>query len=253
MKNKILILFALALFISLTFASADIQLWRENIINTNTSIVRTHGYFQFQDDSTNLIGKSQSVPLAVQYFYQSLPYNISQTYPQYPNALVDWCNVTLTKNSFTYDSLGNTATENQTVYNTILENVVTNSNITYFEFHHQDSLIVDIDCHYTNPDTLFIDNVLFTDFDNWFPAYRCTECGDSKLQVLADEIKYNQAQSEKEISIYQKIQTLIGYNFKLWYYANYLIRILLVISVIALIFAMAYFIYLLIESLGRGR
>lgn len=250
MKNKFIIL-ALAILIVLPMVNAEVTLWKENIVNKNTSIMRTHGYYQFFDESKDLIGRSRPVPLAITWSWQDLPYNISTYYPQYANALVDWCNFTVVHGSYSYNSVGEITGYTEITYNEQLQNVNSGMNISMFQLKHNDALIIDFDCHYTNPNTVFIDSTHFGDFGTWLPAYTCTGCEDSKLEELAKETEYNMQKAQKEILIYQKIQSVITINYTVWTYLNWILKIGLVIGAIFIIFGVAYFFYMLLSSLAK--
>ena len=208
MKNKtklynILAIFALVIVLcNVHPVSAEVTLWRETIVDRNSSILRLHGYYQFYDDSKDLIGRTRPIPVGIMYSWDNLPYNISNYYPQYPNAVVDWCNLTINHGSYTYNSAGEITNYQNIVYNEQIENRNASYNLTIFQLKHKDNLIIDLDCHYTNPDTVYIDGVTFADFSTWLPAFTCTGCEDTKLEELAKETDYNMQRATKEVDIY---------------------------------------------------
>lgn len=253
MKKQI-ILMAIALLMVFSIVqnvSADISFWRDIIIDKNTSVVRAIGVYNFQDNSKDFLGKYRPIPIAIMYDWDNIPYNISQYYPQYPNAYVDWCNLTISHDTNEYDSDGNfngTTTETFT-YN--VSNQVAGNNLTAVYMKHSDVLRIFWDCHYTNTETIFQDGVLFADWGTFFPAFTCNGCEDFKLEELSNEIKYNEANALKEIGIYEKFQSVVKLNFNMWLYGSWIIKIGLLLASLSLIFLVGYVFYSIVNSMAR--
>lgn len=235
-------------------ASADITFWRDVSLNQNKSIVKLHGYYQFFDESESLTGKFKSIPIGISYFWQDIPYNISAVYPQYANAYVDWCNLTIIHDSNQYSVLeGNLNNSAEEIFNVYLTNNLSDSQQKIFDMKHQDSLVLDWDCHYTNSNTLYIDNILFADWDTFYPAFSCSGCEESKLEELANDIQFNEQQAEKEVQIYEKVQIFVKLVYNLWLYASWIIKIGLIFLALTLIFAMGYLFYSILNSMAGGK
>jgi hypothetical protein len=242
------------LFIMMSNVSADITFWRDIFIDFNKSIVTSQGVYNFNDNSKDFQGKYNAIPIGIMYNWENIPYNISAYYPQYANALVDWCNLTIRHDKNDYDGLGNTANITSDVFTFDVTSASAGNNLTTFFMKHRDSLSIRWDCHYTNPQTIFIEGVTFGDWGTFFPAFSCSGCEEFKLEELSKEIEFQQVQSEKEISIYQKFQSMVGLNMTLWMIFSWIVKIGLILGAIGLIFASAYFFYSLIMSLaGRSR
>jgi hypothetical protein len=187
------------------------------------------------------------------YNWENIPYNISSYYPQYSNALVDWCNLTIIHGKYEYDSDGNFINATDEIFTFDVTSTSAGNNLTTFFMKHRDSLSIRWVCHYTNPQTLFIDGMTFADWGTFFPAFSCSGCEDFKLEELAKDVEYQQVQAEKEISIYQKLQTIVGLNMTLWIIFEWIVKIGLILGTIGLIFLSGYFFYSLIMSLaGKG-
>lgn len=256
MKNKIMIM-AIAFMFLLAFAqnvNAEITLWKDTIVDYNKSIVRVHGYYQFMDESTDLIGRYKTIPVAIIYNWDDIPYNISQYYPQYINAQVDWCNFTVVHDSNQYSVLeGNLNSSAEAIFNDYITSASAGNSEQVFYLKHRDSLVIDFDCHYTNQDTLFIDSFTFGDFQTYFPAFTCKGCEETKLEELAKQIDYEEQNAYREISMYQKFQTVVKLNYNLWVFASWIIKIGLIFISLTLIFLVAYMFYGLLNSMARGK
>jgi hypothetical protein len=253
--NKNIIILMLGMIFLVVLASnvnADITFWRDVSLNHNDSIVRNHGYYQYVDDSKSFLGKFKSIPVSIIYFWQDIPYNISQYYPQYSNASIDWCNLTIVHDSNQYSVLeGNLNSSAEEILNIYLTANSSGNSQTVFNLKHQDSLVIDFDCHYTNPNTLYIDHILFGDWDTYYPAFSCTGCEETKLEELTNEITYNEEQAVKEVAIYEKIQRIVKLNYNIWLYGSWAIKIGLIFVAISLIFLVGYMFYSIIESMAR--
>lgn len=253
MRNKIItLMLGMMLLIVLTAnARADITFWRDISVDTNKSIVKAYGVYNFLDTSPDFLGKYKPIPIAIMYDWDNLPYNISTYYPEYPNAIVDYCNLSIVHYKNEYDSDGNfNGTTLENFYFSV-SSASAGQNMTAFYMKHRDTLSISWDCHYTNPDTLFIEGVLFADFGTFFPAFSCSGCEEFKLEELADEISFNTAQAEKEISMYQKLQNIVKLNYNLWLYASWIIKIGMIFGAISLIFIVGFLFYQMINSMAR--
>lgn len=258
MKNKLFLSVIAGLFLILFMQSASAEVWVwTNTIFPNETMVRYHAYYQIEDTSfTNILIQK---PVRVQLIgnVQDLPYNISQYYPQYPNAYVDWCNYTITWQKNEYDStLGLTDWK---IINTSLITTSTlfqNTNATFqidtYTLRARDGLIADMDCHYTNPDTLFIDNNYFGFISAIIPAFECKGCGDYTFEEVTNLNEQIEANNFQEKGFADKIQQVIEKNFQVWIILFWFIKIALVGVAVILIFLPMYYFYMLIKSIQEN-
>jgi hypothetical protein len=251
--KKSITLFAitiLSFFVLINHVSADISFWRDISLDYNNSIVTSYGVYNFIDESKEFLGKYRAIPIGIMYDWNTIPVNISQYYPQYQNALVDWCHLTISHDIYDYDDEGNFINSSTEEFTFNATSIPLGNNLSVFFMKHRDSLRIRWDCHYTNPQTLFIDGVVFADWGTFFPAFSCSGCEEFKLEELAKEIEYQQVQAEKEISIYQKIQKIVGLNMTLWTIFSWIVKIGLILGSVGLIFLSGYFFYSLIMNLA---
>jgi hypothetical protein len=255
MKNKLLtamigmIFLVTLLILNLNIASAEINLWTDTYLNQNASTVTMYALVNLYDTSTDLITISKPIPVVVRYNTQLLPYNISQYYSQYPNAIVDWCNLTMKHEENIFDG----STGRIVNYTTITDNFyLTNASLGTigYRLHHEDVLSIAMTCHYTNPDTLFIDSLYFGQFSTFFPAHECLGCDKYSFEELTQENENFQDRVEEEMNIYTAIQNIIEKNYMLWVIMKWVLRIALIIGAVGLIFAGMYFFYVYIKNLA---
>lgn len=236
-------------------ASADIWSWEDTLIDQNRSIVRHHAYYQIQDTSFANILIQKPVRVELVAGIQNLPYDIGAGYPQFAGSYVDWCNYTITWQKNEYDStLGLT---NWKIVNTTLEttntyfaNTSATNQVNQYELRARDGLIADIDCHYTNPETLFIDNIYFGQISSYVPAYECEGCGDKTFEQLTQENLVLEQRISEETGVYTQIQSLVDKNYTIWVILSWFVKIALIFLAIALMFVGIYYFYLFFKSIG---
>jgi hypothetical protein len=256
MKNKILMAFAMIFLIAfISQASADIWSWQDTIIDTNRSIVRHHAYYQVQDTSFVNILIQFPIPIELVVGVQDLPYDIGATYPQFAGSYVDWCNYTITWQKNEYDStlgLTNWKIINTSLIttNTFFANTSATNQVDKYNLRARDGLIADIDCHYTNPETLFIDNVYFGQISSYVPAYECLGCSDKSFEQLTQENLVLEKRLTEETDMYTQIQSLVDKNFMIWTILSWFVKIALIFLAIALMFVGIYYFYLFFKSIG---
>ena len=262
MKNKLLtsmigmIFLVTLLVLNVNMASAEVWTWT-NTIFPNESIVRYYAYYQIEDTSNDLITIQRPIPIQLISDVETLPYNISQFYPQYPNAYVDWCNYTITWQRNIYDStygftnyqIVNTTLE---VTNIFYENTPATFNVTQYYLKARDGLIAQIDCHYTNPDTLFIDNLYFGFITAYIPSFECSGCGEHSFEELINLNKQIEDNNFQQLGLTDKLQQIVDKNFQVWVILYWILKIGLIFLGIVLIFVPLYYFYLLFKSISDG-
>lgn len=242
MKNKILILaFALLLVSS---ASAEISLWNTVTTNNATQIVRYHAFYSFDDTSIQGIGKNKAIPVSLLYQVQALPFNL--TYGS-----VDYCNFTISHYVNQYNSAGeftNSTTETVSYY---FGTGSANSSTLLFNMKSDDTLLADMDCHYTDVRSLYEENGLVGSFTTYMPSFECKGCEKYTLEELSNLADQQQNMTQNELSIYNKLQTIVNYNFQIWLIGSWIVKISLVFVGLFCVFAGVYFIYEFLKNLGR--
>lgn len=165
------------------FINAEISFWQNTIIDNSTSIVRYHAFYQMEDTSVTGVGKHKFVKVQINY-QANVPYNLTQQNPLYAGS-VDYCNFTILNFQNIYDddlNLVNTTTD------TFNEYITTNvSNTTYIYLYDKDSATIDMDCHFTDSSSLYVENFLAGRFTTFFPAFECNGCEQYTIEQLSNE------------------------------------------------------------------
>jgi len=247
MKIKLLTLMILAIslfVIILNFVSAEIYMWNSIIIDETDSITRYHAYYQMEDTSEGFRWRTKDIPVTFNYVVEALPYSLI-------GGSIDWCNFTIIAFHNIYDKEGfqlNTSLETQNVY--FGTGNLSTGEIT-INVKDADDITADMDCHYTNSTTLYQDHALIGRFDTIVPSFECKGCDDFTLEELSDEIERNEQTTQNELTIYNRIQTLVDMNFTLWLYASWLVKLFFLIFSVSLIFSSVYFLYKFFEDIAR--
>lgn len=238
--------------------TAEMYLWNDVIIDANASEVTHHLFYFFEDTSARGIGKNKDVPVVLWYNIEPLPYNLS-LYGY--GGLIDKCELTIKSYHNIYGTtfmglagfyggeLLNTTTEtiNMTFENT---GVVVSDAVT-INMRDRDNIVADLICHYTDPNYLFIDNALFGRLTTYLSTYECDGCGEKTFEQISNELVQKEQVTANELEIYDKIQTVIDWNFQIWVIASWIFKIVLVVLAIVLIFAVGYYFYKFLENLSK--
>lgn len=220
------------------FVNAESYSWQNVDIDKDTQIVTHHSFIYFDDTSTNLLGKFKPIETTITYTIQQLPYTLTGY-----NGTIDYCNVSLQIFKNIYDSDGNlvntTIEEESYYYNS---NNVTTQSITK-ELFAKDVLFADASCHYTNPNTLYVEGILFGRIDIYMPSFECNHCEEFSLEELSNEIERTEEIVFEQEQIYSIAQTIISYNFQIWLIFIWIIKIGLIFVAVGLIFYSALFLY----------
>lgn len=249
MMKKIMILMTGILLLAsmVNLASAEVYMWNSVIINQDDDIVRYHAYYQFEDTSERSIGRNKDIPVTFTYVVEALPYNLTGY-----GGEVDWCNFTINSFHNIYDNEGfliNTSIENQNVY--FGTGGLSTDSITV-NVRDADDIIADMDCHYTNSSTLYVEHALIGRFDTYIPSFQCKGCEDYTLEELSGEIERSDEITENELGIYRVAQSIIDLNYKLWTIVSWIVKLLLLFVAIWLIFASIYWLYKYFEDVARA-
>lgn len=236
----------LVFFILLSFVNAESYTWQSINLDEDAQTVSHHTFIYFDDTSSTLLGKSKPIKTTIAYTIQDLPYNLIGY-----NGTIDWCNVSIEVLKNIYDSDGNlinTTTEEESYYynsnNVTTEYIIKN-------LYAKDVLFADAKCHYTNPDTLYVEGFLAGEITLYMPSFECNHCEEYSLEELSNEIERSEATLESQQSIYSMTQSIIDLNFTIWLIFIWIIKIGLLLVAISLIFYSAYFLYMVLKGIHQ--
>lgn len=257
MKPKYLSL-VLSMFFILTIiaqsVNAEVTAWNLVSISETEQTATYVGSYQLDDTSADKITRGKAVQLALWYSVQELPFNL-QSY----GGEVDWCNFTTNHYIHLYDSEGNlinTTTETTSLF-------FQSSNFSYgtitFYMKANDIVTGRMRCHYTNVSALqmgtkgysSVDEAIVGRFDTLLPAFECDKCEGHTLEDLTNEFEQVDERTANELQVYDWVQTLVRYNYQLWTYASWIIKIIFILVAFGLVFAGVYWIYDFFSKLAR--
>jgi len=251
MKIKMILglVFLICLIGFMQIATADLSLWTTTIINENQSIVRYHSYHQFDDTSASDIGKHKPIELNIYSEVEALPYNFT-IYGGYGS--VDWCNFTIHVDKNIWDKDGN-------IINTTIESDTKlygtgglAKDLTGLQLYDKDSLLIDMDCHYTDARDLFFDSTLIGRYYIYTTAYQCAGCTDKSIEEIIKETQLSTELAYKELTIYGKLQNFISMNYKVWTIINWFVQIAFLILALGMALFSVYWIYEYLTKLRRS-
>jgi hypothetical protein len=98
---------------------------------------------------------------------------------------------------------------------------------------------------------MFLDSILIGDYDTFFPAYACAGCEDKTIEEITNDAKNSQNIATEELTIYGVFQNVIKFNYQLWLILSWLLKILFLLIAVTFMFIGAYWVYVLIKSLGE--
>lgn len=244
--HKKLTLYVTFFLLLVTFvhgASAEMFLWQETAVDNVTQTVNYHAFYQFEDTSANNVGRNKPIPVQLLYQTQNLPFAIG-------NGAVDYCNFTIKQYLNDFDSLGNIINTTFNISSFYFNTGVNTDSLT-FNMKDKDTLIADMVCHYTTPESVFFDSILVGQYTTFLPSFECKSCTDKTLEELSKETANNEIIITKEITLYSAIQSLINMNFQILVIISWFIKIALFIVAIGAMFSMAYYLYEFINGIAR--
>jgi hypothetical protein len=245
------------LFISV---SAEISLWNNVLIDEDESVVKQHAFYTMEDTSSRGIGANKDTPIYVWYNVEALPYDLNSYNPNY-NGVIDWCNLTIRHYKHTYGtdffafsgsyggSLLNTTTETQSVY---FANTSQTSDTILINLRDRDSLNIDMSCHYTDSNYLYVESVLIGGFTTYSSSFECDTCTQYSLEELSHQTEKEEEITLNEVAVYDNIQTMIDWNFQIWLIMSWIIKIGMVLVAVFLIFAGGYYFYVFLKDIANN-
>jgi hypothetical protein len=257
-QNKIIVgLIFFMLMINL--ASAEMYMWEETSILKDKNIVRHKLVLSVVDISNQQVfsvhsTRAKPVPVYITESTQDLPYNISTFYPQYPNALIDWCNYTAISNlnQYSISLTGNYELVNSSITseNRFYENLSARANLTKYSLFEQDTITAYMDCHYTDNNTLFIESNYFGAITTYVPAFECEECKSYTFEQLTQENNKIAERINEEQNLYVNIQKLVSRDYQVWLIMSWFLKIGLIFIAIGLIVLSIYYLYIFFKMIG---
>lgn len=221
-------------------------------IENATQTVTFLAYYNLLDTSPGGIGQNKAVPIGLYTEIEALPYNISTYYPQYSNALVDWCNYTIKKYNNQWDGEGHIINTTTTIVNSYYSATGNGStNYTEWNLFDQDEISATVTCHYTNADTLFLDSMLFGRTTTFYPAMACRSCEGYSFEELAHENDNLNAAIENEVAIYGYIQKAMKVLYQFWLIFKWVTQIALIFIAISLLIQAGKYVYLKIVEMEK--
>lgn len=258
MKNKLITLIITGFFlmiIMLNYVHAEMYFWNGVEKINSTGIVVYSAFYFFDDTSSRGIGKQKDVPVYFYYVVEPLPLNLSGSH-----GAVDWCNFTIVHYHNIYGTtfiawqgffggeLLNTTIETQSYY---FDNASLSADAILINMRDKDSVSAKMRCHYTDSNYLYDENILAGRFTTFMPSFECAGCTQYTIEDLSNQIEQQDNITANELSIYQNIQTAVDWNFRIWLYASWVIKIGFILVGIALIFIGVYWFYLFLQNIAR--
>lgn len=241
MKYKF-IFFMLATILLLNLVNSEMQLWNTVNINSGDSTVSNHLFYSFEDTSSTGVGKNKDIPIKLIAVIQPLPYNLTL-------GSVDWCNLTVSHFKNIYSSNGELINTTRETTSYFYSGTPINQTDIYINARSKDSVEGDIICHYTNPNELYLENILVGRFTTYMPSFECNKCEDYTLEEQSGEIEKTEQLENQQISIFGGISSIIGFNYQIWIILDWVIKIAFIILSLGLIFAFGYYIFNLFKRI----
>lgn len=247
-KEMIILMFAFCILTSILSVQAEIYMTTSTELDTTNSLVKSMGYYYFEDTSEAGVGRNKDIPINIYYGVEALPFNFSGVYP----VEVDWCNLTIIHAINEYDSEGNIVNTTEERDNLFFQNQPSNSSELIYNLRSRDTLVVRMYCHYTDVNYLFVENILVGSFDVFLPSYECDGCEEYTLEELSNQIEKTEEITQNELAIYNGIQTFVSWNFTIWLIISWIIKIGFVLIGVGLIFGAVFYFYIFLRDIGRN-
>jgi hypothetical protein len=127
-----------------------------------------------------------------------------------------------------------------------------NSTQLLFKLRSRDSLRVIMDCHYTDPTYLYVENILVGRFYTYIPSFECVGCEEYSLEEVTHQTDVQEEITQNELGIYTKIQAIIGWNWTIWLIIGWIIRFAFLMIALMLLFSGVYYYYKFLTNLFNG-
>lgn len=245
MKKQILMLMMVLLMINLVHS--ELYLWDSVTKDTAKSTTRYTASYWFDDTSESGVGKDKNVYILLWSETEQLPFNFSGVYP----VSVDWCNYTIVHDRNFYNSDGTFYNYTTETTNYLFENQAFNITQLVFNMRSRDSLRVNMECHYTDPNYLYVENILVGRFFTYIPSFECDGCEKYTLEEISHQTDTQDEITKNELDVYSRIQTLISWNWNIWLIVGWIIRIGFIFLGLFLIFSGVYYFYKLFDNISK--
>ena len=244
---KLFLLINIFVLFIIPFVSGEVYLWNSVSKDYSKNTVRETASYWFSDTSENGIGRNKNINILLWSEVEQLPFNFSGVYP----VSVDWCNYTIVHDINVYDTDGNLI--NMSSETTILnfQNQPFNSTQLTFQLRSRDSLRVIMECHYTDPTYLYVENILVGRFYTYFPSFECDGCEEYTLEEITHQTEIQEQITESQLSVYNKIQKVVEWNWGIWLILGWIIRIVFIFIALILLFSGIYYFYKLFDNIAK--
>lgn len=257
MNKKIIFSFCSFLLVltMLNLASGEITFWQNTRINQNDLSVTDAGYYQFYDDIETLrdtafldikkaLYQGRTIDIFLSANIEAMPYNTT-------NYIINYCEFNITHSKAEYDNEGNLLNMTDIIYGYVYNSTPVNTTEILITMKNRDSLVYGLSCYYNDSAYLFDESILFGRVATYFPAHKCNDCTQYSLEELSNEIERADEITEKELSIYNLMQEIVNFNFKIWLYVAWIVKIGFLILGVSLIFLGIYWMYQFIKDIER--
>lgn len=259
MKNKLILGFGIVLILFMMVGvRGEMTLWSDIVIDEDNSAVAHHSYYQYYDDieasdtfesifielkKSLLAGRTNNVYLWA--IIEPMPYDAG-------NFTINYCDYNVTHIKNDYDNDGNLINVTEVDYGFTYPSLVSaNTTYLYLKLKNRDSLVTDIRCFYNDSDYLYDQNFLGGRGGIYLPANKCGDCEEYTLEELSDEIERTDEIIIEKTRIYNLIQSVMDFNFQIWLYVYWIIKLTLFLAGIGLLFYGVYHLYLFIRDIER--
>lgn len=186
--------------------------------------------------------RNKEVLVGLFYDVNALPFNL--TFGQ-----VTDCNLTIREFHNTYDSngdlVGSTTNVNSVSFGT---GSATNGNFA-INLKADDTITADMDCFYTDPRSLFEDNILVGKITTFIPSFSCSECEQFSFEELSNEVARTDEIINQQNQMWTSMQNVVLYNFEAWLIISWVLKISVVFLALGILIFTAYYIYQLVKSI----
>ena len=251
MKKQIITIIGMIFLLAMiSNVQSEEYLYNTVSLYPDESIVNLHLFYWFDDTSVSGIGMNKDIPITLYYVVQDLPYNLT-----YGN--VDWCNFTIIHYQNIYGALSliyggglaflNQTTEIQSFY---FDSSLT-SGIVKINARSRDIIQADMKCHYTNVSDLYENNILVGRFTTYMPSFECSTCTQYDFEQLTNRIDTADNITQNELIIYNKIQTVVNWDFQIWLILSWIIKIVFLLIAVGLIFSGVFYFYQFLQKISE--
>jgi len=243
-KQMMMMMLAFALLVNISFINGELYFYDSVSKDTVSSTVRYTASYVFQDTSESGVGRNKDISILLYSEVEALPFNFSGVYP----VIVDYCNYTITHDINLYDGNGDFLNTTSETTQLNFQNQPLNVTKLTFKLKSRDSLRAKMECHYTDSNYLYVENILVGEFFTYFPSFECNGCEKYTLEELSHLVETQDELVQNEFSVYERIQQVLGWNYQIWLIASWIIKIAYIFLSVFLLFSGVYYFYKLLRE-----